>query len=114
MTNDECRKNDEIRMTREMRHRQSCPGPIHRRELLRAGVAGLGSLSLPGLFKLRAEAAPGSQSERTAVIVVWLIGGASHLETYDPKPLSGSEYKGPYDPIATRVPGMQICELLPR
>jgi len=96
-----------------MRHRQSCPGPIHRRELLRAGVAGLGSLSLPGLFKLRAEAAPGSQSERTAVIVVWLIGGASHLETYDPKPLSGSEYKGPYDPIATRVPGMNLCELLP-
>src|SRR4029077_11825781 len=36
-----------------------------------------------------------------------------HLETYDPKPLSGSEYKGPYDPIATQVPGLQICELLP-
>src|SRR5690606_11643234 len=52
--------------------------------------------------------------ERTAVIVVWLIGGASHLETYDPKPLSGSEYRGPYLPIATRVPGLDICELLPR
>ena len=90
-----------------------CTGPIRRREFLRAGLAGLGGLSLPGLFRLRAEAAGSQQTERTAVIIVWLIGGASHLETYDPKPLSGSEYKGPYDPIATQVPGLQICELLP-
>ena len=47
------------------------------------------------------------------MILVWLQGGASHLETYDPKPLSGSAYRGPYDPIATDVPGMEICELLP-
>ena len=91
-----------------------CTGPIRRREFLRAGLAVFGGLSLPGLFRLRAEAAQPEQCERTAVIIVWLIGGASHLETYDPKPLSGSEYKGPYDPIATRVPGLQICELLPR
>jgi uncharacterized protein (DUF1501 family) len=90
-----------------------CSGPIRRREFLRAGLAGLGGLSLPGLFRLRAEAAASPQRERTAVIIVWLIGGASHLETYDPKPLSGSEYKGPYDPIATQVPGLQICDLLP-
>jgi uncharacterized protein (DUF1501 family) len=89
------------------------PGPIRRREFLRAGLAGFGSLSLPGLFRLRAEAAAPPQRERTAVIIVWLIGGASHLETYDPKPLSGSDYKGPYDPIATEVPGLQISELLP-
>ena len=49
----------------------------------------------------------------TALLVVWLHGGASHLETYDPKPLAPSEYRGPYRPIATRVPGMQISELLP-
>jgi hypothetical protein len=91
-----------------------CSGPIRRREFLRAGLAGLGSLSLPELFRLRTEGALAERRERTAVIIVWLIGGASHLETYDPKPLSGSEYKGPYDPIATHVPGMQICELLPR
>src|SRR5579863_1642405 len=90
-----------------------CAGPLRRREFLRAGLAGLGSLSLPGLFRLRADAAETPSRERTAVIIVWLIGGASHLETYDPKPLSGSEYKGPYDPIATQVPGLQICELLP-
>src|SRR5438552_914920 len=99
--------------SRSSRPHACCPGPVGRREFLRAGLAGLGSLSLPGLFKLRAATAA-EQRERTAVIVVWLIGGASHLETYDPKPLSGSEYKGPYDPIATRVASLQICELLPR
>jgi hypothetical protein len=46
--------------------------------------------------------------------VVWLHGGASHLETYDPKPLAPSEYRGPYRPIATTVPGMQVSELLPQ
>ncbi len=90
-----------------------CSGPLRRREFLRVGLAGLGGLSLPGLFQLRAQAQETRERERTAVIIVWLIGGASHLETYDPKPLSGSEYKGPYDPIATQVPGLQICELLP-
>ncbi len=88
----------------------SLGGPIRRRELLRFG---LGGLSLPALLSARASG-PQQPDERTAVIVVWLQGGASHLETYDPKPLSGSAYRGPYDPIATRVPGMQICELLPR
>jgi hypothetical protein len=48
------------------------------------------------------------------LLVVWLHGGASHLETYDPKPLAPSEYRGPYGPIATTVPGLQISELLPR
>src|SRR5262245_46629813 len=90
------------------------PRPIARREFLRIGLAGFGGLTLPGLLRLRAAAAADKLRERTAVIIVWLIGGASHLETYDPKPLSGSEYKGPYDPIATRVPGLSICELLPR
>jgi uncharacterized protein (DUF1501 family) len=87
---------------------------MKRREFLRAGLTGFAALSLPELFRLRAEARLASQPERTALIVVWLHGGASHLETYDPKPLASSEYRGPYQPIATRVPGLQFCELLPR
>ena len=43
---------------------------------------------------------------RTAVILVWLRGGASHLETYDPKPDAPSEFRGVFSPIPTRVPGM--------
>lgn len=88
--------------------------PIRRREFLRVGMAGFASLSLPALFRLRACAGAAVRREPTALIVVWLHGGASHLETYDPKPLAPSEYRGPYQPIATRVPGLQLCELLPR
>src|SRR4051794_38368892 len=92
----------------------ACAGPGGRREFLRLGLAGFGSLSLPGLFRLRAEAAAGPARERTAVIVVWLRGGASHLETYDPKPDAPSEYRGPYQAVATRTPGLRVSELLPR
>jgi Protein of unknown function (DUF1501) len=91
-----------------------CPGPMRRREFLRCGLAGIASLSLPGLLRLRAEANERVQRERTALLVVWLHGGASHLETYDPKPLAPSEYRGPFRPIATTVPGLQLCELLPK
>jgi uncharacterized protein (DUF1501 family) len=94
----------------------TCPGPrlVHRREFLRVGLAGLSGLTLPELLRLRAEAGMATERERTAIIIVWLIGGMSHLESYDPKPLSGSEYRGPYDPIATRLPGVQFSELMPR
>jgi hypothetical protein len=68
---------------------------------------------LPGLLKLRtATAAP--PRERTALIVVWLHGGASHFETYDPKPEAPDEIRGPFRPISTAVPGLQLCELLPK
>lgn len=85
-----------------------------RRELLRAGLAAFGSLSLADLYRLRAQTAPGPSGARTAIILVWLRGGMSHLDTLDPKPEAPSEYRGPYAPIATRVPGMRITELLPR
>ena len=90
-----------------------CPGPIKRREFLRIGLSGFATLSLPGLFELRARAATEQPKARTAVILVWLRGGASHLETYDPKPDAPSEFRGVFSPISTRVPGMQISELLP-
>lgn len=84
-----------------------------RREFLRFGLSAFGSLSLPALFRLRAAAARPSR-ERTAVILVWLRGGCSHLDTYDPKPLAPSEYRGPFQPLATQTPGLTLTELLPR
>jgi uncharacterized protein (DUF1501 family) len=86
-----------------------------RREFLRAGLTGLGSLSLPSLLRLRAaSAAAGETKPSTAVILVWLRGGCSHLDTYDPKPDASSDYRGPFSTIAARTPGVSISELIPR
>lgn len=85
-----------------------------RREFLRLGLGGVGSLSLSQLLALRARADAPAAGERTALIVVWLQGGASHLETYDPKPEAPAEIRGPYGAIPTSVPGLSISELLPR
>src|SRR5207237_5995448 len=71
-------------------------------------------LTWPELLRRRAQARPHGPRADTALLVVWLHGGASHLETYDPKPAAPAEYRGPYRPIATRVPGLHLCELLPR
>ena len=87
-----------------------------RRGFLRAGLGGFASLSLPGLLRLRAEE-PGTVStagDPTAVILVRLRGGASHLDTFDPKPNAPSDYRGPFNPIETKVPGIVISDLLPR
>jgi uncharacterized protein (DUF1501 family) len=89
-------------------------GGLKRREFLRAGLAGFGSLSLPSLLRLRAEAPLPEAKKRTAVIIVWLRGGGSHLDTYDPKPDAPAEYRGPFSTIATRTPGLRLGELLPR
>jgi hypothetical protein len=83
---------------------------LDRRAFLRAG---LGALTLPGLLRLRAAAGP-TRREPTAVIVLFCYGGMSHLDLYDPKPEAPAEYRGPFAPVATRVPGMRLSELLPR
>jgi uncharacterized protein (DUF1501 family) len=88
------------------------PSHLTRRECLRVGLAGFGALSLPALLRLRA--AESVEREKTAVIIVWLRGGASHLETYDPKPDAALEVRGPYSSIATRTAGLRVSELLPR
>ena len=95
----------------------ACSGPLDRRSFMRLGLAGFASLGLPALLRLRARAAalaaPGASTQRTAVIMVWQPGGCSHIDTYDPKPEIGSEYRGPFKTIATSVPGTRITELLP-
>src|SRR5262249_44918103 len=57
--------------------------------------------------------ADGSLAPARAVILLWLWGGPSHLDTFDMKPSAPAEYRGPFEPIATAVPGLQVCELLP-
>lgn len=90
----------------------ACPGPLGRREFLRAGALALGGLTLGDLLAARSRA--GQARSATSVILFWMWGGPSQLETYDPKPLAPSEYRGPFRPIATRVPGLDLAEVFPR
>ena len=103
-----------------------CDG-ISRREWLRVGGLGVLGLSLPQLLAPRPlPAAPPAANPLAAglsgamfgraknVIFLWLQGGPPQHETFDPKPDAPLEIRGPFRPIATNVPGIQFCELLPR
>lgn len=85
---------------------------FHRRDLLQCGGLLLSSLTLSDVLRGRAQA--GNASVDTSVIFVTLGGGPSQFETYDPKPEAPAEYRGSLRPIATRIPGVQLCELFPR
>ena len=96
--------------------------PITRREALRLGLfGGAGLLAASGLGRRALAAAPAAaptaaalKGKAKAVIQIWLWGGASQLDTFDPKPDAGNDYAGPLNhPIATNVPGIMIGELLP-
>ncbi|MDP1795961.1 MAG: DUF1501 domain-containing protein, partial [Planctomycetaceae bacterium] len=88
-----------------------CPGPRTRREFLRVGALALGGLTLPDVLQAREFAS--QKTADTSVILFWMWGGPSHMETYDLKPNAPSEFRGPFDPIATNVPGMDLCEHMP-
>lgn len=80
---------------------------------MQIGLTGFASLGLPGLMRIRAENALKPAHEKTAVIMVWLPGGLSHVDSYDPKPDIGSEYRGPFKTIGTKVAGTRFTELMP-
>jgi hypothetical protein len=88
-----------------------------RRWFLQAGAAGLGGLAasgmLPGIAQAATKQATSSGGDRKAVILLWLSGGPSHIDMWDPKPHAPAEVRGPYGTIETRVPGIQISEHLP-
>src|SRR5690349_22106295 len=88
---------------------RTCSG-VTRRDFLRVG--GLGALGLT-MADLDAAVAGGAPAER-AVILLMLVGGPSQLETWDPKPEAPAEVRGPFGSIATAVPGLRVCEHLPR
>jgi uncharacterized protein (DUF1501 family) len=84
-----------------------------RRWFLQTGLAGLAGLSLPELLRCQAQGAASAGARRKAVILIWLSGGPSHLDTWDPKPDAPAEVRGPFRSIATKVPGVRVCEHLP-
>ena len=92
------------------RHRL-CDG-ISRREMLKIGALGVGGLTLTDL--LRAEAAAGVGNSHKAIIMIYMCGAPSHQDMYDLKMDAPAEIRGEFRPIETNVPGIEICEHMPR
>ncbi|MFN0055846.1 MAG: DUF1501 domain-containing protein [Planctomycetales bacterium] len=89
---------------------------VSRRGMLKAGLAGMAGLSLPELLQQRAQAAESGQRMKSgkSVILLWMAGGPSHIDTWDPKPERPEQNRGPFGVTQTAVPGVVICEHLPK
>lgn len=87
-----------------------------RRSVLKAGLAGMAGLSLADLLRLKSQAASGGKPMPSgkSVILLWMTGGPSHIDTWDVKPDAPREIRGPFSTIRTRLPGVSICEYLPK
>ena len=90
----------------------SVSGHKSRREFLKVGALGLGGLTLPDL--LRAENAAGVRKSHKAVIMIYMVGAPPHQDMYDLKMNAPAEIRGEFKPINTKVPGIQVCEHLPK
>jgi hypothetical protein len=88
---------------------------VARRDFLKFGLLGSMGLTLPNLLRLEARAAEaGTRIDRAkSVIILWMRGGPSQHDMWDPKPAAPEGIKGEFKPIATKVPGIQVSELLP-
>jgi hypothetical protein len=93
--------------------RRDCSG-VGRRDFLKVGTLGMAGLTLPGLLKLRQAAASTGQPTRdTSVIWLWLGGGPTHVETFDPKMSAPAEFRSCIGDVQTRLPGVRLGGLFP-
>jgi len=87
---------------------------LTRRELLQVGYSGLLGIGLPSLAAGASAGATGTPAPRAkSVVLIFLTGAPSHLDTFDPKPGAPAEIRGEFKPIATSAPGVSFCEHLP-
>src|SRR6266849_5523465 len=93
------------------RHR-NCEG-IERRDCLKLGLGALLAGGFTDALRLRGIAGE-STATKTSCILVWLDGGPSHFETFDPKPRAPAEIRGEFDPIQTKIPGALFSENMTR
>ena len=87
--------------------------PTTRRSFVNAGSLGFLGLSLRNALAAEAASKLPVDGKAKAVILFWLEGGPSHIDTWDPKPDAPGEIRGPFGTIDTRVPGLRVCEHLP-
>ena len=85
-----------------------------RRSFLKIGGMAMGGISLPQVLRANSESSNDRQTSHSAIINIYLPGGPSHIDLWDPKPLAPVEIRGEFRPIQTNVPGIEICELFPR
>lgn len=91
-----------------------CRTNVSRRDVLRVGGLAFAGLTLADVFRLQAQAAPQEAAGRNkSVILIWMRGGPSHIDSFDMKPAAPAEVRGEFSPISTNVPGIQICEYMP-
>jgi len=99
---------------RQSRHGTTCDGRS-RRDFLKVGVLGLGGLALPDLLRLRAaDAARGKPTRNSSVVWLWLGGGPTHVETFDPKMTAPAEFRSTVGAVRTNVPGVELGGVFPR
>src|SRR5258708_24877223 len=92
--------------------RESSPNP-NRRDFLRIGGMSLCGVTM--LDVLRAQSATSKKASKAkSMICVWMGGGPPHTDMFDMKPDAPADYRGEFKPIATKVPGLQACELMPQ
>src|SRR5436305_6066016 len=91
--------------------RRLCDG-ITRRDFLHAGALGAAGLSLPGLLQARAASKPRAGKAKSCILL-FMDGGPPQMDTFDLKPEAPPEVRGEFKPIATSVPGIQVCDQLP-
>src|SRR5687767_7147034 len=99
-----------------MTSHKNCAG-VTRRDCLRLGLGSLLGGGLAHVLRLQAQASsttPALPMQAKSCILIWMDGGPSHYETFDPKPLAPSEYRGQFQPIQTRTAGVQFSEHPPR
>src|ERR1043166_4483582 len=85
---------------------------LNRRGFLKAGMLGTSGLTLSQLLRLEARA--GTTGWQTSVIILWMRGGPSHIDMWDPKPDAPVEYRGEFGTRPTNVPGITLSDMLPR
>ncbi len=89
---------------------------VSRRSVLKASLAGMAGLSLCDLLRLRSSAAQSGKPlpDGKSVILIWMTGGPSHIDTWDVKPHMPKEIRGPFSTIRSKLPGVLLCEYLPK
>ena len=90
-----------------------CDG-MSRRDFLHVGALSSMGFGLADYFAAQPQAAEGAKDKDVNCIMLFLVGGPSHIDTFDPKPKAPAEVRGPFQPIKTNVPGFEISEIFPK